>query len=229
MPGDRRRLAAGTLQSRVEAGLPEDGFVFCGFNNIAKINQSVFHTWMQILAAVEGSVLWLTAMDEYAIGNLCKEAARRGVDPTRLVFAERVPTMAQHVARQQLADLFLDTLPYNAHSTAMDALSAGLPVLTQIGESYAARVTASLLTTLGLPELIVTRLDAYEARAIELARNRPALLEIRKKIIAAHRKSALFDTARYTRNLESAYVAMAEQRRFGCEPSDIDLMSWVRI
>lgn len=229
MPGDRRRLAAGPLPSRVEAGLPEDCFVFCGFNNIAKINQSVFHTWMRILAAVEGSVLWLTAMDEYAIGNLRKEAARRGVDPMRLVFAERVPTMAQHVARQQLADLFLDTLPYNAHSTAMDALSAGLPVLTQIGESYAARVTASLLTTLELPELIVTRSDAYEARAIELARNPPALLKIRKKIMAAHRKSALFDTARYTRNLESAFTAMAEQRCFGCEPSDIDLTGWVKM
>jgi protein O-GlcNAc transferase len=164
---------------------------------------------MRLLNQVDGSVLWLLEGNAAIRGNLQREAEARGVDPTRLIFAART-TPQKHLARQQLADLFLDTLPYNAHTTASDALWAGLPVVTTPGRSFPARVAASILQAAGLSELIAPDLDAYEAMTLRLARDPDALHEVREKL-AAVRKQPLFDTARFTRNLEAAYIAMLEQ------------------
>ncbi|MBV8143601.1 MAG: tetratricopeptide repeat protein, partial [Gammaproteobacteria bacterium] len=169
-PGDRRAVAAGA-QRRSDHGLPEQGFVFCAFNNHAKIVPPMFEVWMRLLHAVEGSVLWLTQGSEAVTRNLTAEAVRRGIQAERLVFAPRVPKVEDHLARHQLADLFLDTLPYNAHTTASDALWCGLPVLTCLGRNFPGRVAASLLEALALPELIATSLEDYESRAVEMARD----------------------------------------------------------
>ena len=147
----------------------QNGFVFCCFNNVYKLNPAPFRQRMKLLKAVQGSVLWLSETNVTAANNLRGEATAAGVDPDRLVFAGRVPSSADHLARHRLADLFLDTLPYNAHATASDALWAGLPVLTQIGETFAGRVAASLLTAVDLPELITRTPEQFENLAIELA------------------------------------------------------------
>ena len=195
--------------SRAEADLPETGFVFCCFNHNWKITAPIFDVWMRLLDQVEGSVLWLLEGNAAIGANLRKEAAARGITPQRLIFATRT-TPEQHLARQQLADLFLDTLPYNAHTTASDALWAGLPLITLPGQSFPARVAASILQAANLPELIVSDLAAYESLALKLARDPAALKRIREKLTG---KSAmpLFDTARFTRNLEAAYLAMLER------------------
>jgi predicted O-linked N-acetylglucosamine transferase (SPINDLY family) len=170
---------------------------------------------------VEGSVLWLTKDNPSAVNNLQKEAAAAGIDPDRLVFAERMPSSADHLARHRLADLFLDTLPYNAHTTASDALWAGLPVLTQIGETFAGRVAASLLTAVGLPELIARTGEQFETTTIELATQPQALAAIRARL-AQHRSTApLFDTALQTRHIESAYSAMVRRYQDGLPPDHI--------
>src|SRR5262249_6669559 len=153
--------------SREEMGLPPQGFVFCCFNNAYKILPGVFNCWMQILNKVPRSALWLSGSNETAICNLRIEAKAKGIDPNRLIFAKKVPLHADHLARYRLADLFLDTLPYNAHATASDALWAGLPVLTQIGETFAARVASSLLNAIGLKELITASQHDYQELAIE--------------------------------------------------------------
>jgi predicted O-linked N-acetylglucosamine transferase (SPINDLY family) len=195
--------------NRTDAGLPADGFVFCCFNHNWKITAPLFDIWMRLLAQVDGSVLWLLKGNQTIVGNLRREAQARGVDPDRVVFAPRV-TPEQHLARHQLADLMLDTLPYNAHTTASDALWAGLPLVTTPGHSFPARVAASILTAAGVPELIAPDLAAYEALALHLARDPEALQAIKAKL-AAHRTTApLFDTARFTRNLEAVYRAMLE-------------------
>jgi len=191
---------------RAEAGLPETGFVFCCFNHNWKITAPIFEVWMRLLANVEGSVLWLLEGNAAIGANLRKEAAARGIAPERLIFAGRT-TPDQHLARQQLADLFLDTLPYNAHTTASDALWAGLPLITLPGRSFPARVAASILHAANLPELIVANLAAYETLALKLARDPAALKMIREKL-ADRSRMPLFDTARFTRNLEAAYIAM---------------------
>jgi predicted O-linked N-acetylglucosamine transferase (SPINDLY family) len=206
---------------RGEAGLPENGFVFCCFNNAYKLNPELFRSRMKILQAVEGSVLWLSENNATATSNLRKEAVAAGVDPDRLVFATRLPSSADHLARHRLADLFLDTLPYNAHTTASDALWAGLPVLTQIGETFAGRVAASLLTAIGLPELIVQTQEQFESMAIELA-TRPELMTAIKCKLAENRPTKpLFNTKLYTRHLESAYAAMYQRYQGGLSPDHI--------
>ncbi len=193
--------------SRADAGLPESGFVFCCFNHNWKITPPLFDIWMRLLNQVEGSVLWLLEGNASIRDNLKKEAQARGVAPERLIFAGRT-TPEAHLARQQLADLFLDTLPYNAHTTASDALWAGLPLLTVPGKSFPARVAASILQAAGLPELIAQDFAAYEAKALELARDPAALKIIRDKLTATRAAMPLFDTARFTRELEAAYIAM---------------------
>ncbi|HEX4635439.1 MAG TPA: tetratricopeptide repeat protein [Rhizomicrobium sp.] len=193
--------------SRGEVGLPEQGFVFCCFNHNWKITPPVFDIWMRLLGKVEGSTLWLLEGNATIRGNLCREAEARGIDESRLVFAGRTSS-EKHLARHQLADLFLDTLPYNAHTTASDALWAGLPVITTPGRSFPARVAASILKAAGLSELIARDLEQYEALALTLARNPAALAVIRKKLLASKDSMALFDTARFTRNLEAAFVTM---------------------
>jgi protein O-GlcNAc transferase len=210
----------GRACSRTEAGLPEAGFVFCCFNNAYKITPDVFDLWMRVLRQCEGSVLWLLEDNTTAATNLRKEASDRHVDPTRLIFAPRMP-MPEHLARHRLADLFLDTLPYNAHTTAADALWAGLPVLTRIGETFAGRVAASLLNAIALPELIATTPEAYEALAVELAASPEKLSAIKDKLARNRLTTPLFDTERFTRHLEAAYMAIYERRQNDLPPDHI--------
>jgi predicted O-linked N-acetylglucosamine transferase (SPINDLY family) len=193
--------------ARSEAGLPETGFVFCCFNHNWKITAPLFDIWMRLLGKVQGSVLWLLQGNEAIRANLRREAGARGIDPLRIIFAGRT-TPELHLARQQLAHLFLDTLPYNAHTTASDALWAGLPVVTTPGHSFPARVAASILTAAGLPELIAPDLAAYEALALDLAGNPDRLRAIREKLARNRQTTPLFDTARFTANLEAGYRAM---------------------
>ena len=213
LPADSTRAIAGHKPTRTQAGLPEDGFVFCSFNNSYKFTPEMFDVWMRLLESVEGSVLWLPQTNAAAVRNLRAEAAKRGISERRLVFAPFLRDGQDHLARLSLADLFVDTLPYNAHSTAVDALWAGVPLLTLQGAAFAGRVAASALTAAGLSELIVSSLDAYEALALKLAREPQTLAALRAKLGHARGRCALFDTARYTRNLEAAYLTMWEQRR----------------
>lgn len=206
--------------TRAELGLPATGFVFCCLNNAYKITPAVFDTWMRILTAVPGSVLMLYAENPWMPANLRREALARGVDDRRLVFVERLP-MADYLARYRVADLFLDTLPYNAGTTASDALWAGLPVLTCSGRSLAARVAGSLLQALGLPELVTDSLAAYEAQAVALATDAPRLQALRQRLQAARAHSPLFDAARFTRHLEAAFEAMVARWRAGQPPADL--------
>jgi predicted O-linked N-acetylglucosamine transferase (SPINDLY family) len=206
-PNDAARPIAAATLSRKQFGLPQAGFVFCCFNNNYKITPALFDVWMRLLHQVQGSVLWLFRDNAFAAKNLRAEVEVRGVDPQRLVFADRLP-QPEHLARHVLADLFLDTLPYNAHTTASDALWAGLPVLTCPGEAFQGRVAASLLCAAGLPELIAPSLDTYEAMALELAHNPQRLQILRQKLHAQRNSCPLFDTARYTRNFEAALAAI---------------------
>jgi protein O-GlcNAc transferase len=201
------KRAVGEVPTRSEAGLPAHGFVFCCFNHNWKITPPIFDIWMRLLQKIEGSVLWLLQGNASIRGNLCKEAAARGVAEDRLVFAGRT-TPDKHLARQHLADLFLDTLPYNAHTTASDALWMGLPLITLPGRSFPARVAASILKAADLPELIVQDLAGYEALALKLARDPGVLAAIRDKLMASRDSLPLFDTPRFTRHLEAAYAAM---------------------
>jgi predicted O-linked N-acetylglucosamine transferase (SPINDLY family) len=196
--------------SRGEAGLPENGFVFCCFNHNWKITPPLFDIWMRLLREIEGSVLWLLEGNASIRGNLCQEAAARGIAPERLIFAGRT-TPEKHLARQQLADLFLDTLPYNAHTTASDAVWMGLPLITIPGKSFPARVAASILKAADVPELIAADLTEYETLALKLARDPHLLAAIRQKLMSGRDRMALFDTARFTRHLEAAYIAMLNE------------------
>jgi predicted O-linked N-acetylglucosamine transferase (SPINDLY family) len=219
---DDKRPIGETHLTRLECGLPPHGFVFCCFNNNYKITPSVFDSWAAILGNVRDSVLWLLADNSLAVANLRKEAQGRGIDPQRLVFAERIP-LAEHLARHRLADLFLDTLPYNAHTTASDALWAGLPVLTQIGPTFAGRVAASLLNAIGLPELIARSREQYESIAIELAQNRERLESIKEKLARHRLTTPLFNTRLFTRHIEAAYEAMYRRYHRGLPPDHIEI------
>lgn len=201
-PTDNTR-PIGAAPTRADMGLPESGFVFCSFNQNWKFGRQTYAIWMRLLVQVEGSVLWLKQPAE-AADNLRAAAAAHGVDPARLVFAPHAP-MEVHLARHALADLFLDTSPYNAHATAADALWAGLPVLTCLGTSYAGRVAASQLTALGLEDLIARSAEDYEALALTLARDPARLAALRAKLAAARATAPLFDTARFARDLEALY------------------------
>ncbi|MBR1166932.1 tetratricopeptide repeat protein [Bradyrhizobium liaoningense] len=208
---------------RREQGLPAEGFVFCGFNNAYKLNPPTFQSWMRILKEVDGSVVWLSDLQDVARSNLRREAEASGVDPQRLVFATRVASTADHLARHRLADLFLDTVPYNAHTTASDALWAGLPLLTLAGDAFAGRVAASLLHALDLPELITHSRDEYEGRAIELARDHERLRGIRETLEERRLTSPLFNTPLLTRSLEEAFEAMVRRYRAGLAPGHIEV------
>lgn len=218
MPTDRHRTIAQRTPTRAECGLPEAGFVFCCFNNPFKITPQVFDIWMRLLDVVDGSVLWLSSASAIAMENLRREAERRGVARERLVFAPRLPDIADHLARHRQADLFLDTLPYNAHATACDALWAGLPMVTATGATFAGRVTASLLAAVGMPELVTTSLADYEALALKLARERNRLLELREKLAANRESLPLFDTKRFVRHIEAAYETMCQIHQSGRQP-----------
>jgi predicted O-linked N-acetylglucosamine transferase (SPINDLY family) len=217
---DTRRGCGDAVPARDTLGLPAGGFVYCCFNSSYKITPATFDGWMRILGAVDGSALWLLADNDLALANLRAQAARRGIDPARLVFAPRLP-QREHLARQLAADLFLDTLPCNAHTTASDALWAGLPVLTCVGDTFAGRVAASLLGALRLPELVATTADQYEARAIAFAQAPARLQELRAHITASRTSSPLFDCARFARRLEAAFEAMHARRVAGLPPEHI--------
>ena len=216
-PNDDKRPISKRLPTRAECDLPEAGFVFCCFNGTNKITPEIFSVWMRLLTAIEGSVLWLIETNPIAAQNLRNEAKAREIPPERLIFAPKLP-LADHLARHRHADLFLDTLPYNAHTTASDALWAGVPVLTCLGESFAGRVAASLLKAIGLPELITTSHADYEALALKLARE-PSFLAAIKAQLARNRDTyPLFDTARFTHHIEAAYTTMWQRYQRGDPP-----------
>jgi protein O-GlcNAc transferase len=217
---DSKRRIADKEFVRAELGLPATGFVFCCFNNNYKITPGTFDSWMRILKQVEGSVLWLLVDNETAALNLRREARARDVDAGRLIFAARM-ALPEHLARHRAADLFIDTLPCNAHTTASDALWAGLPVLTRTGESFAARVAASLLYAIGLPELVTTTQEQYESTAIELAGDPGRLAEFKDRLHRNRLTMPLFDTERFTRHVENAYTQMYERYQADLSPEHI--------
>ena len=217
-PNDSRRRIAPETMTRRQAGLPSDAFVFCCFNGNQKILPETFDLWMRILRHSSDSVLWLLQDHASAAANLRREASSRGVAPDRLIFAQHEP-LERHLARLRLADLMLDTLPYGGHTTASDALWAGTPVLTRMGKTFPGRVAASLLSAIGLPELITRSSDEYEALACELVGNPRRLQEIRAKLARNRNEMPLFDTARMMRNLESAYIGMWERHQRGEQPA----------
>jgi len=207
---DSTRIIAAETPSRESYGLPRDAFVFCCFNHNYKITPPVFGRWMNLLRRVPDSVLWLLRDNDSAERNLHGEAKRRGVKPDRLVFAPKLP-LAEHLARHRHADLFLDTFPYGAHTTASDALWAGVPVLTRAGQGFASRVAGSLLHTIGLPELVTDDIDAYEALAFALATDPDRLRALRQRLARNRETSPLFDGVRFARKLEAAFLAMLKQ------------------
>ena len=223
---DSKRKISPKLFTRQDLGLPESGFVFCCFNNNYKIRSVTFDAWMRVLKEVSGSVLWLLEDNPTAAKNLRKEAAAREVDPARLVFAPPM-RLDEHLARHRYADLFIDTLPYNAHTTASDALWAGLPVLTQLGQSFAARVAASLLNAMDLPELITKTQEEYESRAIELANDPLQLTQIKTKLEQDRETSTLFNGQLFARHIEAAYAEIHRRHLNGEKPDHIDVASLV--
>jgi protein O-GlcNAc transferase len=207
-PCDETIAISSKTFARAELDLPEDGPVFCCFNRADKLAAPTFDVWMRLLAGIDGSVLWLAQMNDPARANLRHEAAARDIDPARLIFAPQMASLADHLARHRQADLFLDTLPYNAHSTAIDALRAGLPVVTCPGCTFAGRVGASLLQAVGLPELIARDLDEYAALATRLATDDAWHESIRYKLAENNKSSPLFDLERLCRHVEAAYATM---------------------
>lgn len=214
---DTTRSVPNESPSRVELGLPTHGFVFCCFNNNFKITPEVFEVWLRLLNELEGSVLWLLEDNPEAVENLRREARQRGVSPHRIVFAKRLP-LAQHLARHRQADLFLDTLPCNAHTTASDALWAGLPLLTCMGPTFPGRVAGSLLLALDLPELVTYSLEAYEAQALTLARSPETLQKLRIRLAERRTTHAPFNTQRLSRHIEAAYETMWARHQRGEPP-----------
>ncbi len=217
-PNDPKRAIADRAFTRSECGLPDEGFVFCCFNNNFKITPGMFEVWMRLLKRIPGSVFWILKDQPTVETNLRREAEARGIDPGRLVFAPRILPLADHLARHRLADLFLDTFPYNAHTTASDALWAGLPIVTCAGKTFPARVAGSLLRAIGLPDLVTTSLEEYEALAFKLATVPARLKEVRERLVRNRLTTPLFDLDRYRRHIEAAYETMVEIGRRGEPP-----------
>jgi predicted O-linked N-acetylglucosamine transferase (SPINDLY family) len=217
---DRKRTISEKQFTRAELGLSQASIIFCCFNNNYKILPVTFGSWMRILKAVDGSVLFVYADNDWSKTNLINEARVRGIDSSRLVFGERIPYEG-YLARYRVCDLFLDTFPYNAGTTASDALWSGLPLITLQGESFASRVAASLLKAIDIPELITTNQEQYEALAIELALNPQKLRSIKHKLINNRLTTPLFDTPLFTKNLEAAYTQMYDRYQAGLKPEHI--------
>ena len=216
-PNDRQRplLDAPTRQSQ---DLPEEALVLCGFNQSYKISPEVMDSWCRLLHALPNAVLWLLEWSQQAMPRLRLQAAERGVDPARLIGARRVGS-SDHIARLRLADIFIDTWPCNAHTTASDALWAGVPVVTQIGQTFASRVAASLLNAVGMSELVGEDTAHYERTVVALASDAPRRAALRDRLAAARHDSALFDTTRFTRDIEALYLRMAQRQAQGL-PAD---------
>jgi predicted O-linked N-acetylglucosamine transferase (SPINDLY family) len=209
--------------TRAGEGLPERSFVYCCFNSNHKITPDTFDLWMRILERVDGSVLWLVESNPWSGDNLRRQALRRGMSPDRLIFARGLP-MSEHLARLPLADLFLDTLPFNAGATGSPTLWAGLPLLTCIGEALASRMGASLLRAIGLPELVTTTQADYEALAVALALDKERYHEVRERLRRNRLTAPLFDVPRFTRHLEAAYSAMYERHQADLVPEHIHIV-----
>jgi protein O-GlcNAc transferase len=224
---DNKRLVSDRVFSRAQFGLPEAGFVFCSLSSSYKFSPAMFDVWMRLLSQTENSVLWLLEDNAAATANLRREAESRGIAASRIVFAPHVPP-DEHLARQRLADVFLDTLPYNAHTTASDALWMGLPVITCMGTAFPGRVAASILLAAGLPELVTQSLAQYEALALRFARDPQALTAMRAKIAGLKGHCALFDTARFTRHLEAAYEEMMARHRRAERPASFAVSDEIR-
>jgi predicted O-linked N-acetylglucosamine transferase (SPINDLY family) len=223
MVDDSKRVASTREFTREECGLPRNAFVFCCFNNDYKFNPQVLDRWSRILLSVDCSVLWVSENNKYFRTNIKTEFEKRGIDSSRIIFAQRLELMEDHLARYVLADLFLDTHPYNAHTTAVDSLKAGVPVLTLMGQSFASRVAASLLNAIGLSELITNTQEEYEALAIELATNPKKLADIKLKLANNYRTMPLFNTPLFAKNIETAYIKMYEGYFEGLPPKTINI------
>lgn len=221
-PNDRKRAIDPHTPTRAECGLPDTGFIFCCFNQSYKITPEMFDVWMYLLAKTPGAVLWLLEWNQWATDNLRREAAARGIDPSRLVFAPKLPP-AQHLARYRIADLFIDTFPVGAHTTASDALWAGLPVLALVGESFISRVAGSLLHATGLSELVTYSLKEYEALALALANNPSQVSALRQRLAQNRDRCPLFDTPRFVRHLETGFRKMWERRAAGQPPATFNV------
>jgi predicted SAM-dependent methyltransferase len=219
LPTDAGIKISERMPTREEYGLPPSGAIFCSFNHDYKINPPVFEAWMNILKQTPGSVLWLMARNELIKSNLRKEASKRGVDPDRLVFATRVPKVEDHLARYRLADLFLDTTPYNAHTTAADALMAGLPVITYMGHAFPGRVASGLVNAIGLPELVTHSLEEYQQLAIELANDQNKLAALKDKLQHNKKTYPLFNTRQFCRDVEEAWTTMWRRYQNGKAPA----------
>jgi len=217
---DRKRERDNQIVNKQEYGLPDNSFVFCCFNNSYKINPFIFDVWMKLLKSIDGSVLWLLEDNQSAVFNLQNEAKKRGVSSDRLIFAKRMHNL-DHLKRHAAADLFLDTFPCNAHTTASDALWAGLPLLTIKGESFASRVAASLLNAIKLPELITDSIDNYAKLAIELAEDPTRLGHIKEKLDKNILSTPLFDSKLFTLNIEKAYLKIYSRYQNNLEPENI--------
>jgi predicted O-linked N-acetylglucosamine transferase (SPINDLY family) len=221
MVDDSRRIPSKNSFTRKDCGLPEGGFIFCCFNNSYKFNKKILECWVRILNAVPESVLWISENNEVFRANIGAEFSKAGINSNRVIFAKRLDSMGDHLARFSLADLFLDTHPYNAHTTAVDSLKAGVPVLTLLGNAFAGRVAGSLLTAIGLPELITNSLEEYERVAIELGANQEKLNSLKAKLVENTKKEALFNTPLFVKNLESAYIQMYQRSWNGLSPEHI--------
>jgi predicted O-linked N-acetylglucosamine transferase (SPINDLY family) len=219
---DSKRKIGPNVPSRLQCSLPQTGFVFCCFNNSYKILPDVFDRWMQILSQVEGSVLWLLSDNQETKANLQREATVRNIDPQRLIFAKLV-TPPDHLARHAVADLFLDTVPCNAHTTASDTLWACLPLLTCTAETFSGRVAGSLLHAIGLSELVTATLDDYERLAVDLALNPRKLAQLKDKLTRNRSTAPLFNTKLFTQHLEAAYAAMIDRYSAGLKPDHIQI------
>jgi predicted O-linked N-acetylglucosamine transferase (SPINDLY family) len=219
---DSKRKISDKIFTKKELNLPEDGFVFCCFNQSYKITPYVFDIWMRLLRRVEGSVLWLMKDSDIGLNNLKNEAQKRGVEPDRMIFAEKMSNV-EHLARHRLADLFIDTFPYTAHTTCSDALWSGLPVITRMGESFVSRVSASLLTAIGLSELITKTEKDYEELIFKIANNKSLLSELKKKLNKNRLIKPLFNTKLFANNIESAFQIMHERYRSKVPVKNIEI------
>ena len=221
MVNDTKVAKSEKIFNKAEVGLPSDSFIFCCFNSHHKITENVFSSWMKILLSVDKSVLWLPSGDRSALNNLKKEAEKKDIDPNRLIFAPRLDLRGDHLNRIKLADLFLDTHPYNAHSTASDALQMGLPVLTYEGSSFASRVATSLNNALQLDELVINSEDEYISLAIKLAKKPEMIHAIKSKLNLNLSTSNLFNAGIFTKNIESAFEKMIDRSQKKLDPDHI--------
>jgi predicted O-linked N-acetylglucosamine transferase (SPINDLY family) len=218
MVDDSKRVASSRIFTREECGLPSDKFVYCCFNNFYKFNPSILDSWSRIFLAVEDSVIWLSESNLNFQARLTKEFECRGIDSSRIIFARREDLIGDHLARYRLADLFIDTSPYNAHTTAIDSLKSGVPVITMLGESFPARVAASLLNAIGLAELITKSPEEYESLAIDLGKNPEKLAEVKARLTVNILTMPLFNTPLFAKNIEAAYTKMYERYQADLPP-----------